>query len=106
MDSGLMTTMPAVVGNHRRPSAVRQSDGCMPPEHWSEGMPSPKPYTRQSTALILPSAQSLSCCCGTRKIPLLELIQKFPRSSSAMPLTELLGSPSAEFIFEKCPFFN
>src|SRR5438067_217230 len=66
---GSRTTRPLLVGNHSRPSAVRQPEGCIPPLHSSVGIPSPLPYVEQFTELVFPSAHAFNSALLTLIIP-------------------------------------
>ena len=100
---GSTATSPLLVGNHSRPSSVRQDAGWNPPEHSSVGKPSLSPYVRQCNCFIWPSAQRLSSAWLTLMMPPWELIQKYPRPSSSMAQMMSFCSPCSFVMATKRP---
>src|SRR5260370_42341725 len=82
--SGSIIATPLIVENQSLPSLLFQPDGCPPPLHSRVIMPSAVPYTTGDSDLTLLLAKSSSSFLLTRKIPLLELSQRFACPSSRM----------------------
>src|SRR6185503_19082576 len=57
VSDGSTTTSPLLVAKQMRPSASLPAAGCRPPEHSTDGRPSPSPYVRQAIDEDFPSAQ-------------------------------------------------
>ena len=91
---GSMIDIPFMVGNRSLPSRVLQPAGETPPLHSVDSMPSAFPYETGISDLIFESAKSNKSCFLILYIPLLQLIQKYPKSSSIILRTTSLIKPS------------
>ena len=89
--AGSITATPATVANQSRPS--RAFHRPWPKSHSRFFIPSAVSKTRDATVARLPAATSSNACRETRKMPLLQVIQKCPLSSSSSVPTRLSYRP-------------
>src|SRR5450432_93966 len=88
-----MTETPWIVANQSPPSRLRHAEGWKEPLHSADLIPSASPYETDVTRGRLPAKNSSSSARPTRKIPRLQLIQKFPCRSSTIEKTTSSNRP-------------
>src|SRR6185503_8331353 len=83
---------PRMVGNHNRPSRLFHPAGLATPLHCTVDSPSFRPKEVQGRVLIVPRSNELKSSFFTRNMPVQQLIQKYPESSSRISYTSSLNN--------------